>query len=729
MNNLLDQFMIEGRALIEEASDALLSLGKGGDDAARVAAIFRAFHTLKGSSALFDARSMTRVLHEAEELLAQLDAGMVAVDPALVDLLLTCLDQVEAWLELLERDSVLPASAETVADSLVRQIGGQQPASQGMSPAFTELDGLLDQIDRAKRLAALALHRARPGSVIHLVSYTPLPGCFFNGDDPLNLLRELPGLAALHVGLEEKGPFDRFDPFTCALSFTALVVGDDPRRGPLRLAGQQMRVAVLLPAALEPKDEVAAATTALLAEQAAVLAIDGVPAAERVGRIEAAATVAANLLLYQGREDEAQMVVAAGRAAGAAGDRGPLLKALARLHGMPQPARAASPSLPVQPRLLRVAEDRVDRLVRLSGQLGLIRNRLGWLTRERREDRELHQIGASLERLTRDLENAVQNISMMPVGDVFQRFPRLVHDLSARLGKPARLLLSGERTEAEKAVLELLSEPLLHLVRNALDHGIEPAAVRATAGKPETATITLRAFQRSGRLFVEVADDGGGIDTQAVRRRAVARGLLTEAAAAALAEADALRLVFTPGLSTAAALSDLSGRGVGMDAVRASVEKAGGGVTVHSVPGEGTTITLSLPISLSSITLLSVEVAGQRFGVPMDMVVETIRLPRDHVSRMRDRDMFSWRDRVVPLVSLAGLLDLPASPGGPDMRILLVEISGNVVGVEVEAVGQRMEAVLRPMDGLLAELPYYLGTVLLGDGAVMLVLDMRGAVR
>ncbi|MFV3126378.1 chemotaxis protein CheA [Niveispirillum sp. KHB5.9] len=727
MNSLLDQFMIEGRALVEEASDALLSLGQGGDDKTAVAAIFRAFHTLKGSSGLFDARAMTRVLHEAEELLAQLDARAVTADPALVNLLLACLDQVGAWLDLLERDGTLPASADATADGLVRQIGGRQGVETDAIPALADLDGLLDLMDGDQRLAALALHRDKPGSMIHLVSYTPLPGCFFNGDDPLALLRDLPGLAGLHVGLGEVGPLDGFDPFTCALSFTALVVGDDPRQGAFRLAGDQMRVAVLTPSVLEPKGAVAAAT--LLAEQVAMLGIGGVPAAEMAGRIAAAATVAANVLLYQGREDEAGKVAAAGRAAAAARDPAPLLYALTHPGTAVEPTPALSASMPGQSRLLRVAEDRIDRLVRLSGQLGLVKNRLGWLARERGEDRELHQLGSSLERLTRELEAAVLHISMMPVGDVFQRFPRLVHDLSARLGKPARLVLEGTRTEAEKAVVELLSEPLLHLVRNALDHGVEGTAARVAAGKPETATITLRALQQSGRLLIEVADDGRGIDTQAVRHRAVTRGLLGEADAASLSEGDALLLIFAPGLSTAPSLSEVSGRGVGMDAVRASVEKAGGGVAVRSVPGQGTTVTLSLPLSLSSLRLLTVEVSEQQLGVPMDMVAESIRLPRDRISRMRDRDMFSWRDRIVPLVSLAELLDLPIPPAGPDARVLLMEIDGNMVGVEVDGVGQRMDAVLRPMDGMLAGLSCYLGTVLLGDGTVMLVLDLRGIVR
>ncbi len=294
------------------------------------------------------------------------------------------------------------------------------------------------------------------------------------------------------------------------------------------------------------------------------------------------------------------------------------------------------------------------------------KNTLGWLAGRTAEAagagdivRPLRDLHALVERLTRDMHDAVVRIRMVPVGQVFDRFPRLVRDLSLRLGKPVDLLVEGEGTSADKTVVEALFEPLLHLVRNSLDHGIEPPEVRRGAGKPERATVTLRAFHAGDRLVVEVSDDGGGIDIAAVGRKAVDSRVLDEDELGALSEAETARLIFAPGLSTMDETSDLSGRGVGMAAVRMAIERIGGAVGVETVRHRGTTIRLELPLTLALLRIVTVSARGRRFGVPLDVVAETIRLPDDRIQRIRGRAAFTWRDQVVPLHPLGRILELP----------------------------------------------------------------------
>ncbi|EWY38676.1 hypothetical protein N825_12755, partial [Skermanella stibiiresistens SB22] len=412
---------------------------------------------------------------------------------------------------------------------------------------------------------------------------------------------------------------------------------------------------------------------------------------------------------------------------------GPLADALDRaIQERRVAAAVAAP--PPAPRQLRVDEERVDRLFALAGELVVAKNTLGWLAGsasglagsagdDRRRLQELH---ASFDRLTRDLHDAVVRIRMVPVGQVFERFPRLVRDLSARLGKPVDLTIEGETTSADKTVVESLHEPLLHLVRNSLDHGIETPDERRLRGKRDVATVSLRARHANDRVVVEVQDDGRGIDLAAVGRKAMEAGVIDAERLATLDEAATAALIFAPGLSTAAETSDLSGRGIGMYAVRMAIERIGGTIGIETSAGRGTTTRLELPLTLALLRIVIVHTGGRAFGVPLDGVAETIRLPRERVRRVRGQAAFTWRDRVVPLNPLARLLGLdePVISDGDGM-VLIAKVGGAFHGVAIDGISDRLEVALRPMDGLLADIPAYLGTTLRGDGQVLLILNLK----
>jgi two-component system chemotaxis sensor kinase CheA len=316
---------------------------------------------------------------------------------------------------------------------------------------------------------------------------------------------------------------------------------------------------------------------------------------------------------------------------------------------------------------------------------------------------------------------------MVPLAQVFRSFPRLVRDMSQRLGKKVRLVTNGETTEADKAIVDRLFEPLLHLVRNALDHGIENPEQRRTAGKAEGATVTMRASRAGDRFIIEVIDDGRGIDPAIVRRRARERGVIGDDELAVLPDDQVIDLIFSAGFSTAAEVSDISGRGVGMDVVRATVERIGGRASVISRVGAGTTVRLDLPMNIAMSRIMVVSAGGQIFGIPMDAVTETVRLTPDRVSRIKNNDGFVLRDRIVPICSLAELMKLPqARPPGFDARLVIVtDISGKVIALEIDAIEDRLEVVLKPLQGLLSNARGYAGTTLLGDGRVLLVLDLK----
>jgi two-component system chemotaxis sensor kinase CheA len=317
---------------------------------------------------------------------------------------------------------------------------------------------------------------------------------------------------------------------------------------------------------------------------------------------------------------------------------------------------------------------------------------------------------------------------MMEVSCVLQRFPRLVRDISRKLGKEVRLVLEGEQTQADKDIIESLSDPLLHIVRNSLDHGLESPQTRLACGKPETGTLTIRAAQEAGRAVIEVIDDGKGIDPQVIKQKAYEKGLIKETDLERIGDQEAVNLIFAAGFSTAEVVSDLSGRGVGMDVVRTAVEKIDGTVLIESVVGKGTRIRLSLPLSMAVTQVMVVESDGQLFGVPMEDVVETVRVPRRNVRLIKQSMTAILRGRVVPLKPLNGLLGIPAHPRpnlDDEVAVLLVQAGDGILGLVVDGFRETIGVIQKRLDGVLAALSVCSGSALLGGGSVLMILNLR----
>lgn len=465
------------------------------------------------------------------------------------------------------------------------------------------------------------------------------------------------------------------------------------------------------PAAQVPGTADTTLTSEILQAQLALLRTR--PDAGFTGRIGAAERVLRNLLHHAGAE---------------AGED--ITTLLARLSDPPAPAAGGSQPVAAAARAVRLDAERLDTLMRLAGELAVTKNAVGHVLKYDEEGAvqtaRLHKLQEQLERQTAALLRQVLAMRVLPLRQVFERFPRLVREMAVSLERKVHLRLAGEATEADKTIVEALFEPLLHVLRNAVDHGVEDPAIRAAAGKPAVAEVSLTARREGDAVVVEVSDDGGGIDLAAVRATAVSRGVLDAGEAEALPDEAAQALIFAPGFSTREDVTDLSGRGVGMDAVKSAVERLGGKVSVRSRQGEGTVIRFDLPFSVMLSRILVVEAGGQVFGLPFEAVVETVQLEADAVERIGPVPAVALRGRTVPLLNLAGLLGLAEAPAPARSTVVVVERAGELAGLEVSRLGGQLEVMLRPMDGLLAGMGWVAGTALLGDGGVLIVLEIDG---
>ncbi|MFC5580294.1 chemotaxis protein CheA [Rhodanobacter terrae] len=380
---------------------------------------------------------------------------------------------------------------------------------------------------------------------------------------------------------------------------------------------------------------------------------------------------------------------------------------------------------------IRVGIDKVDALINMMGELVITQSMLSDIG-EKFEPSQLPRLRdglVQLERATRELQDSVMRIRMLPIGSVFNRFPRLVHDLERKLDKRVRLELHGEHTELDKTVLEKIGDPLVHLVRNAIDHGLELPAQRKAAGKSETGTLKLNAYHESGNIVVQISDDGAGLNHAAIVAKAQQRGMI--AAGQELSDAEVAELIFQPGFSTAAQATDLSGRGVGMDVVRRNVRDLGGSVGVRSVSGKGSTFTITLPLTLAIIDGLVTAVGSERYIVPLTSIVESLRLRADAVRRIAGGgEVFHFRDEYLPVMRLHRAFACTDAVTEVERGIVVViEEDGRRVGLLVDDLLGQQQAVVKSLEAHYRRVQGISGATILSDGSVALIVDVGGVVR
>jgi len=769
--DLLDQFVIEARECLESIGKRLLDVEQDPDNDELLNDLFRSVHTLKGNCGLFEFKPLERVVHAGEDLLDRVRHRTLAYSAELADALLEAMDYSAQLIDQIERhgriDSNADARSIAHASALRSFVCGSEPApspaplaavpviarvpvsSEDLAPSWTSR---LDLAAVASKLSVLALR------------YLPEVGCFFKGEDPWRLARTAPGLLQLHVASASAWPQgeDRaaWDCYQCNLDIvlctdaprseveahfccvaeqvtwcdaTANVGVAAPPGEPAVSPLLRQRVAVLwsdqcelLARAGDSAGTVGAARRAL---SNLLGCLDG-PAgsAASASLAEIAGEVSASSLLVWARSNAlaVEVVAVTATASEATMPDRDIVAVLPRVED----SSAASPQ-----KVLKVGQEKIDRLMELIGEMVVAKNSLPYLAQRAEEvfqqrelAREIKAQYAVINRIADDLQHAIMQVRMLPVGAVFQRFGRLIRDISRKLGKEVNLVVEGEDTEADKNVIESLADPLIHILRNSLDHGIELPEVRRAAGKPPAGTIRIVARQESDRVIIEIQDDGAGVDAARVRNKAVERGLISADQADTLSDDDAVQLIFLPGFSTADEISDLSGRGVGMDVVRTAIERINGGVELSSVQGKGTTLRLSLPLSMAVTTVMVVESAGRRLGVPMDLIVETVRIPACDIHHFKQARTTVLRGRVVPLRALNDLLALDAAPmlnEAGELAVLVIRHDNESVGLLVDHFHGASDIILKPLEGVLAGLIGFAGTALMGDGGVLMVLNPK----
>lgn len=622
-DDLLSEFLNEGRDLVAQAGEDLAALARTPTDLATLDSCFRAIHTLKGSTGLFDLTPMGRLLHAAEDQLGTMRQACLA-DKERLPALIAVIDQIDQWLDDLARAGALPADAPEACRRLMALLSGDASTSEPRAAAnFGDVS----------------------------IRYAPKADAYFSGDDPIAIIKAVPGLRDLKVSPREPfGDLSIYDPFTCNLLIEAVSsAGLAQVEAALRWVKDQVELSVSPPS---------------------------VGSAEG-GEVDAVA------------------------------------------------------------RTVRVEATRVDRLADLADELVIAKNGLSGLAGEiemlpggHAAAQALRLQQARIDRLVADLHATVGKVRLTPLSPLFGRFPRLARDIARDLGKSVSFEVEGGDIEVDKAVVDGLFEPLLHVLRNALDHGVERADARRAAGKPENGRLLMAARTAGEQVIIEVRDDGAGMDPQRVRALAVQRGLVGEDAVGALDDQAVLDLIFLPGFSTAASVTDISGRGVGMDAVRKAVARLGGRVDLESRMGEGSTVRFLLPISMVLTKIMVVACGGELYGVALEDVIETTRVTADRIIPVRAGEAFQLRDRVVPLVRLDALVGSGATSGKAGaQRVVVARAGGETIGFAVDAIVERMDAAVRPMTGLLAGARGMAGSTLLANGAVLMVLDLQELVR
>ena len=710
----LSDFLEEASETVSHLNAALLKMEKGAlDDLVLVNDTFRFFHNLKGNSALIGYRELNELTHEAESLLNHFRNQETMPDEQTIDLLLNVTDAVENLVKAIDGDTASVTPQDTtwlLTELMALQTGGQDDQGSGTTAGQ---DMPFDP-DKVQELQADQEDLQVYQNAVHQqfenirLAFKHLEADPDHRDSIDSLYRSFDSLsnACSYMGFDDAGDYAKR---------TANLVDQGRRSGQgfeLMLSILDQESDILQDMVTQHlsvfQDSSESSPEQSWSEDAVQIPEDGSVQVDQVQAMQVAEDVQASEESSPAREATPEA---------AAPDRPAC------------PPAAASQTKVTS--TIRVDHERLDHLMNLIGELIINRNRYSLLTRELEEGRDIGQIVQHLSettdamaRISDDLQDTIMQVRMVPVKTVFSKFPRLVRDLSRKSGKRVELITEGEETELDKSVVEAIGDPLVHLIRNAMDHGLEDAEARKRAGKDETGHIWLRASHEGNAVVIEVQDDGKGIDPAVVKNKAMEKDILSQEEADKLDDREAIELIFAPGFSTAGQVTDISGRGVGMDVVRNNIKNLNGNVTVSSSLGQGSTFTLSLPLTLAIIEALLVKVAGQTYAIPLDAVSETTKISAHQVSEINKRQATTLRGQVLGLVELSELLGLDSESARRDiLPLVIISVNDKRLGLIVDSLLHRQEIVIKSMGQYLGDLQGLSGATIMGDGSVILILD------
>ena len=696
-------YIVESRELLRDMESALLRLEKAPQDAEAITAVFRAAHTIKGSSGAINFDAIVTFTHALESVLEKIRSGSASIDARLIALLLACGDHLSSLLDCLAADD-RDAAFERIrarGESLLRELGtepGAAPLPSASAPHAVEVERV-----GGATVASADWH----------ISLRFGRNLLRNGLDPLSFIRYLGSLGK--VG-QVTTVFDAMpdaagmDPESCylgmELSFNGAVT-KEAIEDVFEYLREDCTIRILPP-------------HSRIADY--IDLINALPEDKaRLGELLVKSGALTQRELDEGLRAQAQ---------GAARKIGEILVGQGAVQGELVDAALEKQDLikknrAIESSFVRVRADKLDELITLVGEL-VIASAGTALAARRSGDVDTIEAASTMGQMVEEVRDRALKLRMVPIGETFSRFARVSRDLCRELGKEVEIVLTGTETELDKSMVDRIADPLLHLVRNAIDHGIEPAALRRERGKPAAGRLHLNAYHDSGSVVIEVSDDGGGLDRKRILERALERGLV--APGHTPGDDEIHRLIMQSGFSTAKAVSNISGRGVGMDVVKRNIESLRGTLSIDSAEGQGTSFTMRLPLTLAIIEGFLVGVDKSAYVVPLEMVVECLELSAEDRARIAGSGYINLRGEVLPLLRLREVFEVRGEAGRRE-NIVVVSYAGQRAGFVVDTLLGEFQTVIKPLGRLFERLSGISGSTILGNGEVALILDAPALVE
>ncbi|WP_202077122.1 chemotaxis protein CheA [Caldalkalibacillus salinus] len=728
MNQYLDMFIDEAREHLQAINDNLLEFEKRPDDLAIVNEIFRSAHTLKGMAATMGFEDLATLTHEMENVLDKIRNDELQVDTNMIDVIFKSVDSLESMVHSIidGGDGKLDVTDIVSELSEVAVGGGTSPSSssQGTGKATSASDLPFDINDIELTIVQQSIES---GYQVYAVEVQIRSDCLLKSARAymvFTVLEEGGGEVIKAIPSVEDIEQELFDS-----SFEVLLVS--------KLSGEEVQKKVMNVAEIVDV-EVQALTPELLqkltgVEQSVVVDASTEPtestssqpqASAKEQQQEAQKQTAASAEATAGTPptDETEEKSQSTAATPAPAVPEPFSDAVSKTETQTKSTRASN-------RTIRVSIDRLDVLMNLFSELIIDRGRLEQLASEI-ENQELLDTVEHMGRISGDLQDIILNMRMVPIEQVFNRFPRMVRGLAKDLDKKVELNIAGADTELDRTVIDEIGDPIVHLLRNALDHGLETPEERVESDKEETGLIKLRAFHSGNNVFIEISDDGRGIHREKILERAIDRGIVTEEQGLEMTDQEVYQLLFASGFSTAEEVSDISGRGVGLDVVKNKIESLSGIVTVNSIPGAGTTFSIQLPLTLSIITSMLVKVSTEKYAIPLNTIEETAVIPKADVMSAHSGKVIDYRGKVIPLVFLREVFGLGNDGVRDDaVSVVIVKKGDEMAGLVVDSFIGQQEVVLKSLGNYLTEIFAISGATILGDGQVALIIDTNALVK
>ena len=697
MDDLLAEFLAEALEGIEVLDAELVTLEQNPNDPALLGSIFRVLHTIKGTSGFLDLPRLESVAHAGENILGKFRDGELEVTPTAVTLILASVDAIKVLVATIGATGSEPKGDDS---ELIAKLN-----------AFAEGEGSNEDPQ-----AEAAGEPAKEEEIVAEDSEA-------DADAEVNIYKSIGGLSTLD------GVFDCLYRKVMADERLQLIYG----KGDIDVL-QLVHCAHVCEAIGGPKADTKYNLATVHADMVNAGLddehFDAVFAhlASALEELEVPATATAKI--SEVFADSRELVLRGGASAPeeTANEEAPTeMSEIAETPVEDEPAAKAS-AAPVAVQSIRVNVDVLESLMTVVSELVLTRNQLMQILRDQRKS----EFDAPLQRLnqvTSELQESVMQTRMQPIGNAWGKLPRIVRDLSQELNKKIDLEMIGAETELDRQVLELIRDPLTHMIRNSGDHGLETPPERVAAGKPETGKITLSARHEGGHIIIEIKDDGRGLPVEIIKNKAISNGLVSEAEADTMSDQQILQFIFKAGFSTAASVTNVSGRGVGMDVVRSNITKIGGTVELQSTEGQGTRFTIKIPLTLAIVSALIVECSGERYAMPQNSVTELVRATESaghKIENINDTPVLRLRNRLLPLVSLKGLLKTTTETEGDETYVIVTQVGTFSFGIMVDRVFDTEEIVVKPVARNLRDVAMFSGNTILGDGSVVMILDPNG---